>query len=191
MAFPSGLQTFCWKVSWQTYGSFVVCHFLLIPSYFNSLICVCVQLLSRVRLFATPWTVARQASQSFTTSQSLLKLMSTELGMPSNHRILCHPLLLLPSIFPSIKVFNNEWALHIGWPKYWSFCFSVSPSNEYSGLISSRIDWFFIFILCHLNYNMYWCFPLWVDPIWKSLCFLDLDVCFLSQVREAFSYYVL
>ena len=90
----------------------------------------------------TPWTAALQASLSFTISQSLFKLMSIELVMPSNHIILCHPLLLLPSIFPSIRVFSNESALRIKWPKYWSFSFSISPSNEYSGLISFRIDWF-------------------------------------------------
>ena len=91
--------------------------------------------------FVTPWTAAHQASLSITNTQSLLKLMSIELVLPSNHLILCHPLLLLPSIFPSIRVFSNESVLHIRWPKYWSFNFSVSPSNEYSGLISFRIDW--------------------------------------------------
>ena len=96
-----------------------------------------VQLLSCVQLFVTPWTAARQASLS----QSLLKLMSIESVMPSNHLILCHPLLLLPSIFPSIRVFSNESSLHIKWPKYWSFSFNISPSNEYSGLISFRMDW--------------------------------------------------
>ena len=101
-----------------------------------------VQLLSPVLLFATPWTVARQASLSITNSQSLLKLMSIELMMPSNHLILCCPLLLLPSVFPSIRVFSNESAFRIRWPKYWSFSFNISPSNEYSGLISFRIDWF-------------------------------------------------
>ena len=101
---------------------------------------VVVQSLSSVRLFVTPWTVARQASRSFTNSWSLLKLMSIELVMPSNHLILCCPLLLLPSIFPSIRVFSNESALRIRWPKYWSF--SISPSNEYSGLNSFRIDSF-------------------------------------------------
>ena len=101
-----------------------------------------VQLLSRVRLFATPWTAACKASLPITSFQSLLKLMSIELVMPSNHLILCHPLLLLPSIFPSIRVFSNESLLLIRWPKYWSFSFSISPSNEYSGLISFRIDWF-------------------------------------------------
>ena len=87
-----------------------------------------------------PWTAARQASLSITNSQSLPKLMSIESVMPSNHLILCRPLLLLPSIFPSIRVFSSESALHIRWPKYWSFSFSISPSNEYSGLISFRID---------------------------------------------------
>ena len=100
-----------------------------------------VQLLSRVRLFATPWTAARQASLSITNSQSLLKLLSIELVIPSNHLILCHPLLLLPSILPSIRVFSNESALHNRWPKYWSFSFSISPSNEFPGLISFRMDW--------------------------------------------------
>ena len=101
-----------------------------------------VQLFSHVRLFATPWTAAHQASLSITNSQTLLKLMSIEPVMPSNHLIFCHPLLLLPSIFPSIRVFSNESALRIMWPKYWSFSFSISPSNEYSELISFRIDWF-------------------------------------------------
>ena len=98
-------------------------------------------MLSRVRLFATEWTAARQAPLSITNSQSPLRLMSIELMMPSNHLILCHPLLLLPSIFPSIRVFSNESILFIRWSKYWSFSFSVSPSNEYSGLISFRMDW--------------------------------------------------
>ena len=93
-------------------------------------------------LFAIPWTVERQASLSFTISQSLLTLMSIELVMPSSYFILCRPLLLLPSVFPSIRVFSNETTLHIRWSKYWSFSFSISPSNEYSGLISFRIDWF-------------------------------------------------
>ena len=100
-----------------------------------------VQSLSHVRLFATPWTAAHQPSLSITNSQSLLKFMSIELVMPSNHLILCHPLLLPPSIFPSIMVFSNESSLRMRWPKYWSFSFSISPSNEYSGLISFRMDW--------------------------------------------------
>ena len=101
-----------------------------------------VQSLSHVQLFVTPWTAARQASLSITNSQGLLKLMSIESVMPSNHLMLCRPLLLLPSIFPSVRVFSNESVLHIRWPNDWSFSFSINPSNEYSGLISFRIDWF-------------------------------------------------
>ena len=100
-----------------------------------------VQLLSHVRLFATPWTVAHQASLFITNSQSLTKLMSIELVMPSNQLILCHPLLLLPSVFPSIRFFSNESDLHMRWPKYCSFSFSISPYNEYSVLLSFRMDW--------------------------------------------------
>ena len=98
------------------------------------------KLLSGVRLFATPWTAARQASLSIASSQNLLKLMSIQSVMPSNHLILCPPLLCPPSVFPSIRVLSNESVLHIRWPKYWSFSFSISPSNEYSGLISFRVD---------------------------------------------------
>ena len=101
-----------------------------------------IQSLSHVRLFATLWTAARQASLSITNSRSLLRLMSIELMMPFNHLILCHPLLLSPSIFPNIRVFSNESVLRIRWPNYWSFSFSISPSKEYSGLVSIRIDWF-------------------------------------------------
>ena len=100
-----------------------------------------VQSLSHVWLFETPWTAAHQSSLSITNSQSLLKFMSIELVMPSNYFILCCPVLLLPSIFPSIKVFSNESILCISWPKYWSFSFNISPSNEHPGLISFRIDW--------------------------------------------------
>ena len=99
------------------------------------------QSLSRVWLFVTPWTAALQASPSITNSQSLLKLMSVESVMPSNHLILCRLLLLPPSIFPSIGVFSNQSVLRIRWPEYWSFSFSINPSNEYSGLISFRMDW--------------------------------------------------
>ena len=102
---------------------------------------VSVQLLSHVRLFATPWTIACQASLSITNSWSLPKFLSVELVTLSNHLILCRRLLLLPSIFPRIRVFSNESVLHIRWPKYWSFSFSTSPFSEYSGLISFRIDW--------------------------------------------------
>ena len=101
-----------------------------------------VQSLSHIQLFATPWTTAHQVSLSITNSQSLLRLMSIESVMLSNHLILCRPLLLLPSIFPGIRVFSTESALHIRWPKYWSVNFSISPSNGYSGLISFRMDWF-------------------------------------------------
>ena len=100
-----------------------------------------VQLLSHVRLFVTPWTAACKASLFLTNSQSPPKPMSIKSVMPSNHLILCHPLLLLPSIFPSSRVFSNESALHIRWPKYWSFSFSISPSNEHPGLIAFRMDW--------------------------------------------------
>ena len=103
-------------------------------------IVVLVQSLSHVLLFVTPWTAACQASLSLTNSRSLLKLMSIKLVMPSNHLILCRPLLLLPSVFPSIKVFSNESVLRM-WSKYWSFSFGISPSSEYSGLISFRLDW--------------------------------------------------
>ena len=99
------------------------------------------QSLSYVWIFAVPWTAAHQTSLSITISQNWLKLMSMKSVMPSNHLILCHPCLLPPSIFPSIRVFSNESVLHIRWPKYWSFIFSISPSNEYSGLFSFRMDW--------------------------------------------------
>ena len=102
---------------------------------------ISVQLLSSVRLFETPWTAVHQASLSITNSQSLHKLMSIESVMSTKHLILCHPLLLLPSIFPRIRVFPDESVLHVRWPKYWSFSFSISPSSEYSELISFRIDW--------------------------------------------------
>ena len=114
--------TFCYISTWISYQS--------------------LQLLSHVQLFVTPRTEACQASLSFTNFQSLLKLMSIESVMPSNHLILCRPLLLLPSVFPSIRVFSSESVLCNRWPKYWSFSFSISPSNEYSGLISFRIGWF-------------------------------------------------
>ena len=100
-----------------------------------------VHLLSHVHLFVTPWTAACQASMSITNSQSLLRLMSIESVMPSNHLILCRPPLLLPSVFPSIRVFSNESALRMRWPKNWSFSFNINPSNEHSGLISFRMDW--------------------------------------------------
>ena len=110
--------------------------FLLNKHSFSS-----VQSLSRVQLFATPWTAAYHASLSITNSQSLLQLMSIELVMSSKHLILCHPFLFLPSIFPNMRVFSNESVPCIRWPKYWSFSFSICPSSEYSGLISFRTDW--------------------------------------------------
>ena len=121
---------------WRCGGCGHIRHTLRIQYKFSS-----VQLLSRVRLFETPWTIARQASLSITNSQSLPKLMFIESVMPSNHLILCPPLLLLPSIFPSFRVFSNESALRIRWPKYWSFTFRISTSNEHPGLISFRMDW--------------------------------------------------
>ena len=114
----------------------------IFSSFLFSLSFVVVQSLSRVRLFLTPWTAAHQASLSFTISQSLFELMSIESMMPSNHLILCCPFLLLPSIFLSNRFFPNESVLHIRWPKYWSFNFSITPSYECSWLISLRIDWF-------------------------------------------------
>ena len=121
---------------------------LYIPSHtpcFVFLLSFVVQSLSHIRVFATPWNAAYQASLSFTISWSLLKLMSIESGMLSNHLILCHSLLFLSSIFPSIRVFSNELALHIRWPTYWSFSLSISLYNKNSGLISFRIDWFDLF----------------------------------------------
>ena len=118
-------------------------HHLLKGLYFSPLdVVVVVQSLSRVLPFATPWGATCQASLSFTISQSLLKLMSIELVIPSNHLILCCPLFLFPSVFPSIRVFSSESAVCIRWPKYWIFSFSIGPFNEYSGLFSFRIDWF-------------------------------------------------
>ena len=110
---------------------------------------------------ATPWTAAYQASQSFTISRSLLKLMSIESVMPSNHLVLCHPLLFLPSIFLSIRVFSKESVLCMRWPKYWSLSFSMSPSNEYSGLIYFRIDWFDLLVVSLLNQNKNKSFSPW------------------------------
>ena len=131
------------KIKNRKFGLFTVCRKQsprnlsdILQFVFSSL-----QLLSCVQLFATPWTAALQASLFITNSCSLLKFMTIESVMPSNHLTLCHPLLLLSLVFPSIRGFSNESALHIRWPKYWSFSFSISPSNEYSGLISFKIDW--------------------------------------------------
>ena len=122
---------------------FIMCRFRCTARYIYLHIYIfsSVQSLSRVQLFLTPWTAACQASLSITSSWSLPKLMSIKLMMPSNHLILCHPLLFLPSIFPSIRVFSSESVLHISWPKCWSFSFSINPSNEHPGLVSFRMDW--------------------------------------------------
>ena len=137
---PHGLQPTRLLRPWDFPGSTGVgCHCLLQRKPLRGINSE--QLLSRVQLFATPWTAALQASLSITNCWSLLKLISIELVKPSNQLILCRPLLLPPSIFPSIRVFPNESVLHIRWPKYWSFSFSISPSNEDSGLISFRMDW--------------------------------------------------
>ena len=159
-------------------------------------IVIVVQSLSHVRLFVTPWTAVCQASLCFTISQSLLKLTPIELVMPSNHLILCHSLLLLPSILPSIRVFSNELALHIRWPKYWSF--SISPSNEYSGLISSRMDWLDLFavqgtlknLLQHhnskasiLRHSAFFMVQLsHPHDHWKNHSFDYMDLCWQSNV---------
>ena len=127
-------------VRWYHIVVFVVTCCLVVLNIFSYTCSV--QSLSHVWPFATPWTAAHQASLSITKSWSLLKLMCIESVITSNHLILCHPLLLQPSIFPRIRVFSNESVLHIRWPKYWSFSFSISPSNEYSGLISFRMNWF-------------------------------------------------
>ena len=124
---------------------------------------IVVQSLSPVQLFATLWTAALQDSLSFTVSRSLLKLtMSIESMIPSKHLILCCPLLFLPSVFPSIRIFSNELARHIRWPKYWSFSFSISPSSEYSGLISFRIDWFDLFAIQETLAKKNFPFPLYL-----------------------------
>ena len=130
-----------WTAARQASLSFSISWSLLKLMSIESVQFSSAQLLSHVRLFATPWTTAHQASLSITNSWSLLKLTSIASVMPSNHLILCHPLLLLPSIFPSIRVFSNESVLRTRWPKYWSFSFSINPSNEHSGLISFRLDW--------------------------------------------------
>ena len=157
---------------------------------------VSLQTLSHVQLFETPWTATCQASLSFTISWSLLKLMSIQSVMPSNHLILCCTLLLLPSIFPRIRVFSN--VLHIRWPKYWSFSFSISPSNEYSGLISFRIDRFDLLavqgtlhsLLQHHSSkaSILWCSAFFMVQLtsiydyWKSYSFHSMDLCWQSYV---------
>ena len=130
------------------------------------------QLLSHVQLFVTPWTAAHQASLSVTNSRSLFKLVSIKSVMPPNHLTLCHPLLLLPSIFPSIRIFSNESALHIKWPEYWSFSFSISSYNEYSGLISFRIDWFDLLVVQRTLKSLIQDHSLKVSILWRSAFFM-------------------
>ena len=145
---------------------------------------VVVQWLSHVWLVATPWTAALQASLSFTISWSLLKLLSIELVMPSNHLILCHPLFLLPSIFLSIRVFSSESDLYIRWPKYWSISFSISPSNEYSELISFKIDWLDLFaVQGHVTplLTVFQGTPLSVTGLCNIILCSDVNLC--SPVR--------
>ena len=165
----------------------------------NMTILSSVQLLSCVRLSATPWTAARQASLSITNSRSSPRLMSIESVMPSSHLILCRPLLLLPPIPPSIRVFSNESTLSVRWPKYWSFSFSISPSNEYSVLISFRLDWFDLLAVqgtlkSLLQYHsskasVLWCFSLlygstltFSHDYWKSRSFDHVDLCWQSDL---------
>ena len=133
---------------------------------------VVVHSLSRVRLFVTPWAAAHQASLSFTISYSLLRFMSIESVMLSNHLILCHSLLLLPSIFPSIRIFSSELVLHIRWPKYWSFSISISPSNEYLGLIFFRIDWFDLLAVQRTLKSLLQHHSLKVSILWCSAFFM-------------------
>ena len=147
MEIPGGLYKQIYPLEWDLHKHQL--PFQAPPTTFviTSIFMFCfssVQSLSCVWLFATPWTAAHQASLSITNSQSLPKLVSIESVMPSNHLILCYPLLLLPSIFPSIRAFSNESDLHIRWPKYWSFSFNISPSNEHPGLISFRMDWLYL-----------------------------------------------
>ena len=142
---------------------------------------VSVQSCSCVRLFVIPWTAACQASLSITNSWSLHKLMSIELVMPSNHLILCHPLLLLPSISPSIRIFSDESALRIGWPKDWTFSFNISSSNEYSGLTSFRIDWFdLLAVQGTLKSSM---------PQFKSINSLALSLFYGSVLTSVYDYW--
>ena len=157
-----------------------------------------VQSLSLVQLFVTPWTAACQASLSLTISWSLLKLMSIELVMPSSYLILCHPLLLLPSICSSIRVFSNESVLHIRWPKYWSFSFSISSSNECLGLLSFRMDWFDLLevpgtLKSLLQHHSSKASILWhsaflivqltsIHDYWKNHSFDYMDICWQSNV---------
>ena len=137
LCFPKWFDVSVWSDT--ELGKFYLCWVII--CLFSSVQFSSVQSLSHVRLFATPWIAARQASLSITNSRNLLKLMSIELAMPFSHLILCHTLFFLPPIPPSIRVFSNESTLHMKWPKYWSFRFSICPSNEHPGLVSFRMDW--------------------------------------------------
>ena len=146
---------------------------------------VVVQSLSHVQLFVTPWIVSCQASLSFTISRSLLKLMSVESVMPSNHLILCRPLLLLPSIFPSNRVFSNESAHCIRWPKYWSFSFSISPSSEYSELTSLKADWFDLLTVQGTFKSLLQHHNLRVPTLWHSAFFrVQLSHPYMTTVKK-------
>ena len=140
-----------------------------------------VQLLSRVCLFVTPWTAARQASLFIPNSRGLLKLMSMESVMPSNHLLLCHPLLLLPSIFPSIRIFSRESALCIRWSKYCSFSFSISPSYEYSGLISFRIDWLDLLAVQEILKSLLQHHSSKISILWHSAFFFMIQMWLLEK----------
>ena len=150
--------------------------------------CEIVQLLGRAQLLVTPWTAAHQAFLSFTISWSLLKLMSIELVMPSNHLIRCCPLLLLPSIFPSIRVFSNESVLHIRWPKYWSFSFNISPSNEYSGMISFRMDCLDLLVVQGTLKNLLQHHNSKASIPWLLAFFIDLTITFIHDYWKNHSF---
>ena len=143
-----------------------------------------VQSLSYVQLFATPWTVAHQASLSKTNSWSLLKLMSIESVMPSNHLILCHSLLHSLSIFPSIRVFSNESALHMRWPKYWSFSLNISPSNEHPGVISFRMDWLDLLAVQGTLKSLLQYYGLKASVLWCSAFFIVLSQPYMTTAKE-------
>ena len=157
--------------------------YVLVKFLFSS-----VQLLSHVRLFATPWTAAPQASLSFTNSQSLLRFIPTESVMSSNHLILYCPLLSLPSVFPSIRVFSKESVLYIKWLKYWNFSFSISPSNEYSGLISFRMDWFDLLAAQGTLKSLLWNHSSKASVLWCSAFFVVPTLTFIHDYCKNHSF---
>ena len=156
--------------------------FRKIPNFISSFSSI--QLLNHVWLSATAWTTACQASLSITNSRSLLKLMSIEAVMPSSHLILCRPLLLLPPTPPSIRVFSNESALHIGWPKYWSFSFNISPSNEYPELISFRMDWLDLLAVQGTLKSLFQHYSPKVSILWSSAFFIVQLSCPYMTTRK-------